>query len=213
MTRAARALAAAVTVWLLLAGCTETSRVGVRQSTDRTEPSAAAIPAPSASDLAAQKKAAGIADCPMSDRDAPAVAGGLPDVVLTCLGGGRDVHLAGLRGRPMLVNVWAQWCGPCRTEAPYLSEVAGEDSNLLFLGVDFVDPQPGLAIEFAQLAGWRYPQLVDGDKVLAAPLQMIGPPKTLFVRTDGTVAGSHAGPFTSAQQIRDLARKHLGVQL
>ena len=34
------------------------------------------------------------------------------------------VRLAGLRGKPMMINVWAQWCGPCREEAPYLTEVA-----------------------------------------------------------------------------------------
>ena len=69
------------------------------------------------------KKAAGIADCPRSDSDVAAVPSGLPDVVLPCLGGGREVRLAGLRGKPMMINVWAQWCGPCREEAPYLAEV------------------------------------------------------------------------------------------
>src|SRR5687767_2173764 len=75
-------------------------------------------------DLAAQKKAAGIEDCPTSDDAVPVADSGLPDVTLGCLGGGREVRLAGLRGQPMMINVWAQWCGPCREEAPYISEVA-----------------------------------------------------------------------------------------
>ena len=47
-----------------------------------------------------------------------------------CLGGGREVRLAGLRGKPMMINVWAQWCGPCREEAPYLAEVAAATSPI-----------------------------------------------------------------------------------
>jgi thiol-disulfide isomerase/thioredoxin len=162
--------------------------------------------------LAAMKKAAGIADCPKSDPDVSAVPSGLPDVVLPCLGSGREVRLAGLRGKPMMINVWAQWCGPCREEAPYLADVARTNtSELMILGIDHADPQPALAIEFAQLSSWKYPQLADPDVVLRAELQISGPPQTLFVRPDGTIAYRHAGPFKSTDQIRDLARQHLGV--
>jgi cytochrome c biogenesis protein CcmG, thiol:disulfide interchange protein DsbE len=163
-------------------------------------------------DLAAMKKAAHIADCPASDPKVAAVPSGLPDVVLPCLGGGREVRLAGLRGKPMMINVWAQWCEPCRVEAPYLAEVATENkSDLMIVGIDHDDPRPELAIEFAQLSTWRYPQLADPDVVLRAKLQITGPPQTFLVRPDGTIAYRHAGPFDSAQEIRDLARKHLEV--
>jgi len=165
-------------------------------------------------DLAAQKKAAGIQDCPESDDAVPVVSSGLPSVILGCLGGGREVRLAGLRGKPMMINVWAQWCGPCREEAPYLSEVAATNkSKLMILGIDYNDPRPELAIEFAQLSDWAYPQLVDQDTALRVPLQIIGPPQTFFVRPDGTIAYRHTGPFTSAEQIRSQARQYLGVNL
>ena len=49
------------------------------------------------------------------------MAGGLPDVTLTCLGNGPPVHLAGLTGKPTVVNVWGSWCMPCQTEEKYLS--------------------------------------------------------------------------------------------
>jgi cytochrome c biogenesis protein CcmG, thiol:disulfide interchange protein DsbE len=164
-------------------------------------------------DLAAMKKAAGIAGCPASDPKVVPVPSGLPDVVLPCLGGGREVRLAGLRGQPMMINVWAQWCGPCREEAPYLAEVAkANKSDLEIIGIDHNDPRPELAIEFAQLSGWRYPQLADPDVVLRAELQITGPPQTFFVRSDGAIAYRHAGPFKSADQIRALAREHLGVE-
>jgi cytochrome c biogenesis protein CcmG/thiol:disulfide interchange protein DsbE len=175
-------------------------------------PSEAAPNPESTADLAAMKKAAGIANCPVSDSKVAAVSAGLPDVVLPCLGGGREVRLAGLRGKPMMINVWAQWCGPCREEAPYLTDVAATNkSDLVIIGIDHDDPRPELAIEFAQLSSWKYPQLADPDVVLRSALQISGPPQTFLVRPDGTIAYRHAGQFHSAAEIRDLVREHLGV--
>ena len=207
---------AALAVLLVLTACAQPPGVGPRQpeETSTTGPTVAARSAQDAAKLAALKKAAGIAECPPSDPVVTPVPKGLPDVVLACLGGGRDVRLAGLRGRPLLVNVWAQWCGPCRDEAPYLAEVAAENTtDLLVLGVDYVDPQPDLALEFADLSGQTYPQVADTDKALAGPLQLIGPPITLFVRADGTIAYRHSGPFRSTGEIRTLARERLGLRL
>ncbi|HEU4907996.1 MAG TPA: TlpA disulfide reductase family protein [Propionibacteriaceae bacterium] len=176
-------------------------------------PPSDAVPSPESTvSLGPMKKAAGIADCPKSDPDVAAVPSGLPDVVLPCLGGGREVRLAGLRGKPMMINIWAQWCAPCREEAPYLADVATTNkSELMILGIDHADPQPALAIEFAQLSAWKYPQLADPDVVLRAALQITGPPQTFLVRPDGTIAYRHAGSFSSADEIRGLVRQHLGV--
>jgi cytochrome c biogenesis protein CcmG, thiol:disulfide interchange protein DsbE len=206
-----RLMPAVAALVLVLAGCTGSSGLDVPPSP--LEAPTEALPTPEVTaDLAAMKKAAGIADCPRSDPEVAATPSGLPDVVLPCLGGGREVRLAGLRGKPMMINVWAQWCGPCREEAPYLAEVAAaNDSELVIVGIDHADPRPDLAIEFAQLSSWSYPQLADPDVVLRAELQITGPPQTFFVRPDGTIAYRHAGPFGSAAQIRGLAAKHLGV--
>jgi cytochrome c biogenesis protein CcmG, thiol:disulfide interchange protein DsbE len=199
------------TASLLLTGCGGPQTPP--ESTGPMTPPSEAAPSPeSTAGLATMKKASGIADCPKSDPDVAAVPSGLPDVVLPCLGGGREVRLAGLRGKPMMINVWAQWCDPCREEAPYLADVARTNkSQLMILGIDHADPQPTLAIEFAELSTWRYPQLADPDVVLRADLQISGPPQTFFVRPDGTIAYRHAGPFKSADEIRELARQHLGV--
>ncbi len=165
-------------------------------------------------DLKALKDRAGIADCPTSDPSVAPAANGLPDVVVPCLGGGPDVRLAGLRGKPMMINLWAQWCGPCRAEAPFLKEVAKQASSaeLMIIGVNFHDPYPDRAIEFAEAAGWHYPQVQDADTGFSR-LQITAPPVTIFVRADGTIAGWHRSQFTSAEQIRMLVRQNLGVTL
>ncbi len=204
-------LTAAAMLAVMLAGCSGSPIPGGPPTP--VESPTAALPTPEVTaDLAAMKKAAGIADCPKSDPEVTAEPSGLPDVVLPCLGGGREVRLAGLRGKPMMINIWAQWCEPCRAEAPYLSEVAtGNKSELMIIGIDHADPRPDLAIEFAQLSAWTYPQMADPDVVLRSELQITGPPQTFFVRPDGTIAYRHAGPFSSAQEIRDMAQKYLGV--
>jgi cytochrome c biogenesis protein CcmG/thiol:disulfide interchange protein DsbE len=210
MIKAPLAAAAAVLA-MMLAGCGG-SPVLARSTTPIESPSVVEPAPESTANLAAMKKAAGIADCPASNSKVEPVPSGLPDVVLPCLGGGRQVRLAGLRGKPMMINVWAQWCEPCRAEAPYLAEFAKENnSDLMIMGIDHDDPRPELAIEFAQLSTWKYPQLADPDVVLRSVLQISGPPQTFFVRPDGTIAYRHAGPFNSAEEIRDLVHEHLGV--
>ncbi len=203
----ARLGAAALAAALLLGGCTQTSA----GDTPGDVPTSATAPAT----LAEMKADAGIQDCPASDPTVAPRPNGLPDVAVGCLGGGRDVRLAGLRGTPMLINVWGQWCLPCRQEAPYLTEIANSPhAGLSLLGIDYDDPRPDYAIEWAQLSKWRYPQLADPDRTLAGPLKVAGgPPQTLFVDAEGEVVFRHAGAFTSADQIRDLVRQHLGVKL
>jgi thiol-disulfide isomerase/thioredoxin len=211
-------LARTVVATLLVLGVAGCGGGGIVTRSAGASPTEVGEPQPSStvasSDLAAEKKAAGIADCPTSDPSVPARADGLPDAMLPCLGGGRSVRLAGLRGRPMILSVWAQWCGPCRAEAPYLSEVAANaPAGVVIMGVDFVDPRPDLAIEFARVSGWKYPQVQDLDKVLAGTLQVSAPPQTILVDAQGKIVYRHAGPLSSAAELRGLAKQHLGVAL
>jgi cytochrome c biogenesis protein CcmG, thiol:disulfide interchange protein DsbE len=201
-------LAAILLVVALAAGCSS-------PTTSAEEPPEVPPSATQSATLAALKQQAGIEDCPASDGTVAPAQDGLPDVMVGCLGGGREVRLAGLRGTPMLINVWAQWCGPCREEAPYLSDIANADHRgLKIIGIDYDDPRPDYALEFAHLSKWRYPQLADPARSLAGPLKVSGgPPQTLFVNADGVIVYRHAGPFTSAAEIRELVREHLGVQL
>lgn len=167
------------------------------------------------------RKDAGIPDCTPA-AGAGAVSGGLPAIDLECLGGGSAVAMGSLRG-PLVINLWAQWCGPCREEAPVLAAVSREaaaknseakDASVDFLGVIYSDPRPDLAIEFAKDAGWRYPQVVDQDhRLQEAGLRVAGQPTTLFVDASGRIVANHPGPFASEQQLRDAISDHLGVRV
>ncbi|MGW7686452.1 TlpA family protein disulfide reductase [Kribbella sp. NPDC054772] len=149
-----------------------------------------------------------LAACPSTPSKPPATKG-LPDVSLPCLGSGPDIRLADLRG-PLVVNVWAQWCTPCRAEAPYLAKLAKSDS-VKMLGIDYDDPRPELAVKFAAAEGLAYPHLVDTEKAIKQALRVGGPPLTAFIDADGTVAYVHRGVLTSQQQLDQLVKDKLGV--
>jgi thiol-disulfide isomerase/thioredoxin len=150
-----------------------------------------------------------LAPCPATPSKPP-VGDGMPDVSLPCLGSGPDIRLADLRG-PLVVNVWAQWCGPCRDEAPYLAKLA-KSGKVRMLGIDYADPRPELAVSFATDEGLAYPHLVDQDKAIQSPLKVGGPPLTAFVNQDGVVVFVHRGVLTSQQQLDQLVKDKLGVR-
>ena len=164
-----------------------------------------AAPADSQSPTAGAGK---LPNCPSTPSKPPAT-GALPDVSLPCLGSGPDVRLADLRG-PLVINVWAQWCGPCRDEAPYLAALA-KSGKIKMLGIDYDDPRPELAVKFATDEGLAYPHVVDKDKAIQRALKVAGPPLTAFVDKDGAVAFVHRGVLTSPQQLNQLVKAKLGV--
>lgn len=107
--------------------------------------------------------------------------------------------LESLRGTPLVVNVWASWCGPCRLEAPELTEVATEyRDRVWFLGIDVLDARPD-ARAFIEEFGWPYPSLFDRTGAIRDSLGLIGQPHTLFYGADGTLIGTHAGSITGDQ--------------
>ena len=164
--------------------------------------------------LRQQKQSADIAACPRSKTEATPVDGGLPDLTLPCLGGGRDVHLAGLRGTPVVLNLWAQYCGPCREEAPLfqrLHEEAADD--LLVLGLDWQDTNPGKALAFADELGLTYPQTADPEAVTRAPLRVSALPMTVLIDSDGVIVDAETRVITTYDDLTQLVQRELGVQV
>ena len=163
--------------------------------------------------VVAARKAAGIVDCP-SVQNVPARPDGLPDLVLDCLGGDSTVRLSSLRGKPMVINLWAQWCAPCREESPYFRQfAAASKGKVLLLGVNYDDPRPELAVEFASLVGWKYPQLADPERQLSRVMPISGIPFTLFVSADGKIVHRVPGVLHSSDELAQLTRVKLGVKL
>ncbi|HEX5069308.1 MAG TPA: TlpA disulfide reductase family protein [Vicinamibacterales bacterium] len=121
---------------------------------------------------------------------------------------GADVRLADFRGRPIILNFWATWCGPCREEIPALVAIADEykAQRLAVLGVS-VDDAPADLRRFAADYAMNYPVLVGlGQDALQETYDAaMFVPITWLIRADGTVFLKHQGPATP-EWLRTQAR-------
>lgn len=202
----------AVVLVLLGIVATACSQAGTSQSyVFRPGTSAIKVDTPA---LRAEKAAAGIAGCPRLGAASHAGSLSMPDVTLPCLGGGRDVNLAQLRGTPTVVNFWAQSCGPCRSESPILQRLhQAAGSRVRVLGVDWQDSQPGMAIAFARQLGLTYPQVADPEAATRRPLHIAGLPVTIFIDSSGRIVHATYGALASIGQLTALVSRYLGVDV
>ena len=217
--RSSGALLAIAAVFMVTAcSAADGNIAGERVSTTATtQTDGAATTSPRDPALAALIIAAGLAPCPDSDRTAVAiepigrVGGGLPVLTLPCLGDGPDVVLSGLRGTPMLINIWASWCPPCIAEMPYLAQAARDHSDeLLVLGIDVQD-RPGSALDLAAALDIGFASVSDPGFDIRAPLVIPGPPVTFFVDADGVIQGRQDGAFPTQQALAEQLSSYLGI--
>jgi thiol-disulfide isomerase/thioredoxin len=96
-----------------------------------------------------------------------------------------DQLIAQLHGTPVVVNIWASWCGPCVREAPELAAVASSyQGKVQFVGIDIED-QRGPARQFIARFGWRYPSVSDPTGAIRDAFGLIGAPHTIFFDASG----------------------------
>lgn len=140
----------------------------------------------------------------------------LPAVTLPCLGGGPALDLSTLPG-PMVINLWASNCGPCRVEMPVLQEfhqTYGDEVSVL--GVNLLDAYPGIALKQVRQRGVSYPQVADpGGELLETPefARARGLPVLAFVDDAGEIVGLKVGGVRSVEELVGLVEDALGADL
>ncbi|TDZ95068.1 Thiol-disulfide oxidoreductase ResA [Mycobacteroides salmoniphilum] len=160
--------------------------------------------------LAELRRQAQLPPCPIAGS-----APGMPElagITLECSGVGVPVG-AVLAGRPVVLNLWAYWCGPCADELPAMAEMqrrAGDKLTVVTVHQD-ENEAAGLA-KLAELHV-RLPMIQDGARRIAAALKSPNVmPTTILIRADGSVARVLPRSFTSADEIGAEVEQALGVR-
>jgi thiol-disulfide isomerase/thioredoxin len=151
---------------------------------------------------------------PLEGKMAPAFA--LEDL------SGKKVSLAGYKGKALLINFWATWCGPCKIETPWLIELrnqyAGQGFEILGVSADDIDrgdpkklgEEKKEIAKFVEQMHMNYPVLIDGDSISQPYGGLDSLPTSFFVNRDGTVVAAQMG-ITSKDEIEGNIKKALGI--
>jgi peroxiredoxin len=142
---------------------------------------------------------------------APAPLSIAPDFTLRTMDG-PNLRLQEQRGRVVMINFWATWCGPCRQEMPHLNRLHEKyrASGFVLLGVN-VDDDTRNAADVAAKLGLKFPVLLDTDKKVSRLYDLATMPSTVLIDRDGKVRYLNRGYLaghedTYEKQIRELLK-------
>jgi thiol-disulfide isomerase/thioredoxin len=126
------------------------------------------------------------------------------DTSVSCLGDGSNTTLADALGDgPVLVNLWATWCQPCREELPLLAAYAAEPGAIRVVTVATSNSEPADALDLLATLGVRLPSLLDVTNSVPNTLNITTLPASFLVTgAHGFRLIEQPRPFTSLDQIR-----------
>jgi cytochrome c biogenesis protein CcmG, thiol:disulfide interchange protein DsbE len=128
----------------------------------------------------------------------PLVGHEAPDFALEVVyngAAGDRIHLAELKGHPVILDFWATWCAPCRAEAPILDRVSRKhkERGLVVVGINTNDADERLAPLFAKQTGLSYPIVRDADDRVAGLYGVVNLPTLVIIDTKGSVIAVRSG--------------------
>lgn len=118
-----------------------------------------------------------------------------------------QMKLSDLRGKVVLINIWASWCKPCEQEAQDLEaawQTYKDGGDVVFVGVDYVDTPDG-AFAYLKKFGITFPNAPDLQSDISSKLnRQMGVPETYLIDRDGVLRQVKIGPFTSVAEIQSF---------
>ncbi len=133
-----------------------------------------------------------------------------PDFELSALDG-KKVKLSDFKGRPVLINFWATWCGPCKIEMPWFIDLKKryESQGFEIIGIAMEDTENEKIDEFVKKMGVNYLILKGKNSVADAYGDVQGLPTSFYVDREGKIVAQHAG-LVSRSTIEDDVKLALG---
>lgn len=121
---------------------------------------------------------------------------------------GEPVNLSDFYGKPIVVNFWATWCGPCKSELPAFEKLYNEYGNeITFMMVNLTDGAQetvsGVS-DFVTDNGFHFPVYFDTDVDAAMTYSVYSIPATLFIDADGNIVASQLGAMSE-----DMLRSYI----
>jgi len=136
-----------------------------------------------------------------------------PDFTLDLLDGGK-VTLSELQGHPVVLNLWASWCLPCRKEMPAIERVHQryKEAGLIVIGLNLTSQDSELDVRaFVQELGLTFPIALDRDGAVSDRYQLLGLPTTYFIDQSGIirsiVVGGPMSEATIQSNVEDLLQE------
>ena len=127
----------------------------------------------------------------------------MPEIVLRNASG-ESVQLSSYQGGPLVINLWATWCPPCRREMPVLQNAQHQHQNVTFLFVNQGESMQSVST-FLETQGLNLSNvLFDSGGQLAQKVGSMALPTTLFYSPEGRLLGSHLGELSEASLARAL---------
>jgi len=128
---------------------------------------------------------------------------------------GKSIELSALRGKVIVLNFWATWCGPCKEEMPALDRLSRrfDPTDVAVLTITAEHEYTRIK-QFMNQLNSSLPVLLDTQRDVASAFMVRGLPTTVFVAKNGTVVGRAVGPrewdgadaFSFIERLRDAAR-------
>jgi len=108
----------------------------------------------------------------------------------------KEISLEDFKGKPVVVNFWATWCGPCKLEMPFFEKTWREykDKGVIFIGIDVMDDKDS-AIKFMDKLGISYINLYDPSGKTSNSYGVVALPATFFIDKNGNIIVKHYGSF------------------
>lgn len=131
----------------------------------------------------------------------------LPQLTLTRLEGGA-LAIGALAGTPVVVNLWASWCGPCRREMPVLRQAQIEHPEITFIFVNQAETSSAIRDYLGRERMVLNNIVLDTGSVMARTLGSKGLPTTFFFDSSGKLAGRRVGEVSAATLTEQLASLH-----